>query len=193
MKKPEVVKLLSFINTSYVNNFSYGEDDIIDDMMESTWHDFLKDYDYKVIASAAKKHIINEPNFPPNPGHLVNIINEMGKTETEKESWKEAWKNTIQLIRDHGVQFGYKEIKEGLSDRALKAAEMLGGLEYIAMLPDKEISYAQNRYKEIYNNIKARAEDRKALPPSHRQEVERLSEGLRGNTPQLKGANNDKA
>lgn len=188
MTKEETLKLLNFLDSFYNQKFQYPkETKAKSKFMAVTWHDYLKDYPYKIV-SAATKSLVAKKEWPPTPAEIVKEIRELQKTEEAKETWEEAWNQTLELIRRHGVQYGYKRIVSELSERALKAAKTLGGLSYIGGLTDAKLSYAQTRYKEIYNSLKDREEEKSALPPSQREEINKLAKSLNNSTPKIEGS-----
>ena len=179
MDKKEIMKLLSYMNTYYSDRFKFPrEKKTKTKMVIETWHEFLQDYDYELVKVATKK-LMTAKEWPPTPGEVIQEINKL--TAEDNTTWEEAYHKTMQLIKDYGVQYGRGKIKENLTDKEIKAAEMMGGFVYMGhKITDRNRDFAMNRYKEIWEKLTQREEEFEKLPPSQRKDIERLAGKFKG-------------
>jgi len=187
MNKRETLKLFHYLDSYYNKKFQYPKKTKEKSkMMVETWHDFLCDYEYQVVSAATKK-LISRKEWPPTPGEIIQEIEDMRRSAEDKLMAEEALQLVLKAIRKHGVQFPdrLKKIRSEVPDKALKAAELVGGLNKIAMTPDSKLGYLENRYKKVYEGLTERQEQELSLPPSQREEVKQLSRSMKGETPKL--------
>jgi len=174
MKKSEIVKMLKFLDNFYNNLFTFprGTEQDTESLIE-TWYLFLGEYDYSIASSALKKLVMNRTEYPPNPGHLVNEIeNMLHESDPNQLSGPEAWHMVIDAIQRHSYLYNPDKVKDALPETALKAAEVTG-LNTIARSADSD-TFIMNRFIKTYEQIQQHENERKMLPGSVREEVEKI-------------------
>ena len=173
MERSEVVQLLSVLDRYYNHKFNFPvEDDSENELMIETWHEYLKEYDYKP-ASVVLKKLMVEKEWPPTPGDLIR---EIQKTMTKNEpvmkiSGPEAWNKVLGAIRKHSWVYNPKRVKEALPEPVLKAAEVTG---FSLINNNADDSFIMNRFIKTYEQIQEREKERQLLPGSIRKDIERI-------------------
>jgi len=194
MKKSGIVKLLSWLSNIYPGKFDYPTgNDLDDELMENNWHEWLADFPEPVVEAAAKKAVMKNEVWPPTVVQVVKEVRELQKTEDEKLAWEEAFHLTIELIKKYGSVYGRDKINAELPARAKKAAEIMGGLSYMGYhIKDENKDFHMKRYKEIYENLEEREEEKLQLPPSHRKEIDQIAQKFKGTRQiQIEGESNE--
>ena len=169
MKKTELIKLLKFLNNYYQKKFEYPKSNTEETkMLQETWMMYLKEYDYKLVATATKK-IVTEKEWPPTPGEIMKQIEKLQMPEEEKITGQEAWAQLVQAIQKYG-RYNQKEMLDSLPERVANAARIVG-LEVIYMNND---SFIQNRYINTYNQMQDRDHEREMLPGNIKSDIEMI-------------------
>ncbi|MFP4662689.1 MAG: replicative helicase loader/inhibitor [Halanaerobiales bacterium] len=189
MKKTELTKLFKYLHSYYQKKFEIPTETADLDLMINTWHDFLKDYQYREVEIVVRK-LITFKKWPPVPGEIAQEIEKIKAPESARMTPGEAWEKVIRAIQIHGVLYGTENAQKYLNNinpRIMRAVNNVGGLMTIGRSEENN-SYLADRFCREYKEISAETNEYERLPQSIRQDTQKLADYYRN--PQIEGGKN---
>ena len=149
--------------------------------MVSVWADLFVDYPASLILAAAKQFMMNDTTgFPPVPGQIMAIVNEITRPDADILTEAEAWTHVARAIGNS--QYHAKEEFDKLPPLVQRIVGGPDRLHEWANYEDGEQSIAMNVRPLICRSYAQIAEQERAdklLPPSMQANVKALREAAR--------------
>jgi len=192
MKKSEIIKILSWLGSSYSGKFKYPcGTEAETALLESSWLILLQDFSYREACIAVKVFMVTSPTWPPTPGEIVQEIDKLHNQEPGScITGAEAWRLVLEAVSRYGFHRGGEALRQ-LPDPVRHALECVGGFDRVA-LSDEGDSYLSHQFIKIFDDFTARRRKERMLPPSLKEEIKALQSG--NSSPALKEppADNDR-
>lgn len=173
MKKTNVVKLLTYLSSAYPAKMKFplsGQEET--KLMLEVWYDFLEEYDDNLVLIAAKKLIVNSPDWPPTIGNVVKEVEDIIRPAEEKISGAEAWKLVLRAVRVYGY-YRSEEAMKSLPEKVQEAVKNFGGFASICH-SEANSTFVRKQFIDIYINIDKRYKENNYLPEPIRKRLKLL-------------------
>lgn len=173
MNRSDVVKILTFISASY-SQFKYplGEEDF-DTTFEEVWFEMLREFDYRLVATATKR-LVSTKKYPPSIHDMLSVIRDITRTPEDNIIGPEAYGMVIEAARRWGVYYE-DEAREALPAKIWRTIEAMGGFHVICHSEEGD-TFLRNQFIKFYEMFREKDDDTQKLPPSLRQETALLAE-----------------
>jgi len=171
MNKKKTMELLVLINSFYGNQFKFPKESTTSSkIIVRSWHDMLKDLSFEKATELVKRYNLENPQYPPSPGHILRLAQEENDNEVSPD---EAWYMLNEAISSIGWSYNPDKVREKLPHLVIKAGEMLG-MSAIAYNQD---NYLEKKYKDVYRNLLEEKRKGKQMELLEGQENKNLLQG----------------
>jgi len=183
MIEKEVMVLLEYLSNSFPNQLDFptglGEQD---QLMVSTWQDWLGAYELSEVKDAVKVVATENPDYVPTPAKITSRIDRANELSIE-----EAWGMARELAKKYQPQINPNPLANSdIPDIIKKTVAAIGGVQALADRNPKD-TYLMNAFYKRFQSIaevrRARGQtlpgkNKDCLPQSKEKLPEEITDGV---------------